>query len=114
MSGYAVRNLGTILPTSSGATNSNIFLNLDDAESIGIFITSSANVATSGIYVTDEDSTSPSEFYRFSSTGGAAMVTSSGSAHVISPVTFRGLRLSNLASGTAAEIIGVVTKKIFV
>ena len=114
MSGYSVASLGTILPTSSGATVSNLFRHLDDADSIGIFITSSANAATSGIYVTNEDSSNPTEFYRFSSTGGAAMVTSSGSMHVISPVTFRGLRLQGMASGTATEPIGFVTKQFFV
>jgi hypothetical protein len=112
-----VRDLPTIVATSSGKTIA--IGNLDDANSITIFLASSA---TSGLPLTQISQFDPaipaqSGVTQMTSTMWATgpAFTSSFTALTISNVSFRGLRLNSTSTAfTANEIVAYVTKQISV
>ena len=118
---WGVKDLGAaaVATSSGGAAFSNTFGHLDDAESLTIFFTSSALSSSSLVQVSMFDPadifpqpgvTQSSAWFPLS---GA--VTTSAAAITISPVAFRGLRLSVVATSSAkGEIVAWVTKSIFV
>lgn len=124
-----VRNLPAITAASSGANAaSNAIGNLDDATSIGIFLVSTGNWASSGTGIRLQISqfdpaiaapvgvTQSTDFYMYSSatlSSGVAGYTSSA-AFIITGGAFRGIRLTGLTSATAGEKIAYVTKQITV
>jgi hypothetical protein len=129
--GYDVRQLPALTATTSAANAATIAVGaLDDAESITIFLVSTRNAGSSGtglvIQVSQFDpslasSASPNgvtvstAFHTLSSTiFSSAIVTSTGGAFTLSPISFRGLRLSGLTSATAGENIAFVSKQIIV
>ena len=129
MSWQAV-NLPALIPTTTGAgAVTNAIGNLDDAESITIYMVSTANAGSSGatgltIQVCQFDPASALPVGVTQSTVFNALttnvfsttvtMTSSGSAFTITPVGFRGLRLSGITSGVSGQTIAYVSKTIFV
>lgn len=129
MAPYAVCNLGNLTPTSSGSSNTGAVGGLHDAESLTIYVTSSAGTASTGatplaIQVSQFDPaltapggvTESTLFYllRLTSTLAGLPVLTTGGAITIEAPAFRGLRLTNMTSAVAAEIVGYITKKIVV
>ena len=118
-----VRDLGPLVPTSSGSATTTALGHLDDAASITIFVTSSANAASSfTLQISQFDPadafpltgvTQSSQFFTYgaNSTGGLVVFTS-GNTITIDKISFRGLRLSALSSATGAEVIAFVCKQI--
>ena len=123
MGGGAVQIVGTLIPTSSAAVFSNALGHLDDAESIMLCFTSSANANTSAAKIQvsqfDPGDATPIVGATGTSTGffnlssELATITSSGSSVVIFPVPFRGIRLS-ITTSNAGEVIATVSKQIVV
>jgi len=94
---------------------------LDDAEALTIYVTSSAATASTGatalkIQVTHQDPADVTSTYillsGLVSTAAGTPVLTSGQAYMISPVAFRGLRLTNLTSAVASEVVARITKQI--
>ena len=122
---YQVQQLGNLVPTSAASTQTIGIGHLDDAFAVTIFVTSSANALSSAgiVQVCQFDpsdshpvdgvtqSTAFHTLYLQSTQVGPVVVTSSGMALVISPVSFRGIRLT-LTCSSSAEIIGYVSKQI--
>lgn len=126
---YLVVDLGSITVTSSGnPVNTNGVGALDDASSVTLIVTTSGNwssTAAGGITVqvtqTDPFSATPSGVSRSTgwynltnSTGGVTTITSSGVALTINNVSFRGIRLNNLASASSTDVVGYAMKQITV
>jgi hypothetical protein len=125
---YTVRDLPRFTPSSSGSVTSNEIGSLDDAEAIGIYITSSANTGSSAtgliVQVAQYDpaigpiGTQSTQWFRLvlasTVTGGSTFTLSTGSGHTIAEVAFRGIRLHGLTSAPAGEVLGFVTKQILV
>ena len=127
---YTVRDLPKLTAATTGANAVTIGIgNLDDAQSITIFMVSTANAASSGVglglAVSQFDPgiaapagvTQSTGFNMLSSTifsTAAGLVTSSGMAITISPVSFRGLRLTGLTSAASGETIAFVSKQIVI
>jgi hypothetical protein len=128
---YTVRDLPSLIATSSGSLVTAAIGHLDDASSITLFFPSSASAQTSNatIQVSQFDPadkfpqsgvTQSSNFYvasassslTFSSSGGAG----GGVALVMSNISFRGLRIGGMTSSTATvgEIIAYASKQITV
>jgi hypothetical protein len=126
-------NLPTMTTTTSAAgSNTNIISGLDDASAITLYISSSANFASTGtlalgLYVSQIDFSYPNPLsgvtqstgfvpYTILSSlaGSHAPLLTSGTAVTISPVGFRSFRLSNLTSPTVGEPIAWATKTISV
>ena len=120
--GYIVRDLGALATvTSSGggvAAISNAVGHLDDADCITLFFTSSSLSSALAVQVSMFDPADP--FPNVGVTQSSAWfniansATSAGAIQ-ISPIAFRGLRLSITATSSGkGEIIAWVTKQIFV
>ena len=123
---WQVVNLPPLTVATTSATTTNAIGNLDDAESIAIFVTSSATSLTSGTRIevsqfdpaigTPVGVTQSTQFFSLSS--AVALFSTAAPAKVIqiiTPVQFRGLRLVVLATANVAgEIVAHVTKSIFV
>lgn len=125
---WQVANLPALIPTSSGSLFTNGIGSLDDAESITIFMTSSSATGSSAaaIQVSQFDPaiaapvgvTQSTGWYLLtigSTTGGTYVFGSTlSNAVTISPVSFRGIRLSALASAVTTDTIAFATKQLFV
>jgi hypothetical protein len=123
-----IKDLPSLIPTSSGSPNTNAVGHLDDASVIGIFLNSTmaGDVVTAGnIQVCQFDPADPfpvsagvtesSAFFKNLSTSvGNVIVTTSGQAIYLSPIFFRGFRLSGLTSAVAADVTAFCTKQISV
>ena len=128
MPGYTVRNLPRLTAASTGAGAVTAAIgSLDDAESITIFMVSTAAAASTGaglsLQVSQFDPaidlplgvTQSTGYNTLSSTvfsSGAGLVTSSGYAITIAVGGWRGARIGGLTSATSGEVIAYVTKKI--
>ena len=127
---WQVVNLPALIPTTTGANSvTNGIGNLDDADAITIFMVSTANASsTTGpltLQISQFDPAIPlpvgvtqstvwnSVSSVFFSTA-LGQFTSSGFTHTISPVCFRGIRLTGLASGISGQAVAYVSKTIFV
>lgn len=127
---WEVKNLPALIPTTTGAgAVTNGIGNLDDAESITIYMVSTANAGSSGatgltiqvsqfnpaiiapVGVTESTVWNNLTTNIFSTT---VQMTSSSSAFTLSPVNFRGLRLSGVTSGITGQTIAFASKSIFV
>ena len=116
---WQVCSLPNLVPTSSGAVLTNAIGNLDDAEAITIFIFSTRSTSAS-LLVSQFDpgfdpapgTTLSTVFYTWS-TAVPFNVMATGVAYTISPVGFRGMRLS-ISSGDTGTASAFVTKQIFV
>lgn len=115
---YIVRDLPSLVATSSGKTAG--VGRLDDANSITIYLTSSAAGAVTGsiIQVSQFDPADPtvvpgqtlSSFWVT-----AATVTSSNTAIVLTNVSFRGMRISSSSTGfNVGEVVAFASKQISV
>lgn len=121
-----VRDLTSLVPTSSGSTVATAIGHLDDASSITIFVTSSANAASSfTLQISQFDPadssgllsgiTESTNFFTYGATTTGGVVTfTSGASITIDKISFRGLRLSSLTSANGGEIIAFVSKQISV
>ena len=125
---YQAINLPPLTAQTTTTTGVTIGIgNLDDAERITLFMVSTANAGSSGtvglrLSVSQFDPAIPipdgqgssmlSTGWFLISTGVFPIATSSGHAHIIESVAFRGLRLSGLTSATAGEIIARVVKHV--
>lgn len=134
---YKVCDLPPLIPTSTSTTvgiATNGVGSLDDATAITIWISSSANAASTNssapltLQICQFDpslasSASPLSGggtgvstgyvnYQLGSTTGGIPVLSTGTAFTIPVVAFRGLRLINITSATASEPIAWVTKQV--
>ena len=141
---YTVRNLPPLIPTSTSTTvgiATNGVGGLDDAYAVTVWISSSANAASTNsgapltIQVCQFDPSLASSAdglggegnsvstgyvtYQLGSTTGGIPLCSTGTAITISPVGFRGLRLINITSAnltsagsTGLEPIAWVSKQI--
>lgn len=120
---YIVRDLPklTTVTSSGGAGVSNIISQLDDASSITIFFTSSANVggitSSASFMVSGWDPALPAGMTNMTSSQFvfAGNPTSSLTAMVISNISFRSFRFGYTTSSSfAGEVIGFVSKQITV
>lgn len=114
---YIVRDLPNLVATSSGSTVA--IGNLDDANNITIFLTSSATGVVTGsvIQVSQFDPAIPLQSGVTQSTQWvtAGTVTSSLTAVVLTNVSFRGIRLvSSSTAMTVNEVVAFVSKQISV
>ena len=129
--GRIVRQLPTLVAaaTSANATTNPIG-GLDDAAAITFYMVSTAPATSTGTGLllqvcmfdpslassASETGTTVSTAYQTLSTtifsSGTGLITSSGYAITISPIAFRGLRISGLTSATSGEKIAWVTKQI--
>ena len=119
-----VRDLPNLTPTSSGSASTIAIGHLDDASSITIFLNSTASAASTGanpltIQVSQFDPldvlpqpgvSQSSAFFNVSSSN----TYSTGTAISLTNISFRGLRLTNLTSAPAGDIIAYVSKQISV
>ncbi len=132
MSKYTVKDVGILRATSSASTVTNGLGHFDDAESLTIFVTSSAagvligsilqisqfdpadySALTSNL-VQPTGVTQSSGWFVYS-TGVADVVTSSGVTITIKTPSFRGIRIGTMTSSTlVADAIAYVSKKILV
>jgi len=116
---WGVKDLGPLatVTSSGGAAVSNAFGHLDDADAITIFFTSSALSSAGNIQISQFD---PADALPVGVTQSTAwflhtVVASSISVVTISPVAFRGLRITIVATSSAkGEIMAWATKTIFV
>lgn len=125
---WQVVQLPPLTVATTAALVTNAIGSLDDADSIMIFVTSSATTLTSGarieVSLFDPSITfssaqtvgSSSAFYSLSTAAGLfSTAAPARTVQTIQPVAFRGLRLSVLASASVAgEIVALVSKQIFV
>jgi hypothetical protein len=130
---YTVKDLPPLIPTSSGSSFTNFVGKLDDADSITIYVSSSADTASTGagaplllqtIQFDPNDpfpltgvgiSLSSAVFsYSLTTTTGGVPLLSTGAAVTIPNISFRGFRLANLTSAVVSEIIATVSKQIAV
>ena len=134
---WQVVNLPALIPTTTGAgAVTNFIGNLDDADSLTIYMVSTANAGSSGatgltIQVTQWDpATTPTpptgvtqstaintlstSVFSTGATGSTILMTSSGNILNIMPVNFRGLRLSGVTSGISGQAIAFASKTIWV
>ena len=128
MPGYTVKNLPRLTAATTGANAVTAAIgSLDDAESITIYMISTAAAASTGVglhlQVSQFDPainlplgvTQSTGFNVLSSTifsSGAGLVTSSGYAITVSVGGWRGMRIGGLTSATSGEPIAYVAKKI--
>ncbi len=121
--GYSIVGLPSLIPSSSASGKTIGLGQLDDAETITLFLASSAsaNSTAATIQVAPFDPTLPflqqqgvsSSGWVTLSTDSFSGVTSSASQWLIKNTGFKGLRLS-LTTSNANEIIAYVQKRIFV
>lgn len=124
---WQVVNLPALTVATTSAVVTNAIGNLDDAEGITLFFTSSATSLSSGtlVQISQFDPainapagvTQSTGFFGLSSAIGSFSTTSTSrnTLTIASPITFRGLRLSVLASANVAgEVVAFATKTIFV
>ena len=129
---YQVMDLGTLVVATSGnAAVTSALGHLDDAKSLTIFVTSSANWSSTGaggivvqvsqfdpadsLFSTQYVSRSTAWFPLVNSSGGTTVVTSSGIAMLITNVSFRGIRLSNLTCVSSTDsTVARVSKQVTV
>jgi hypothetical protein len=128
---YDVRQLPTLTAASTTANaNTTPVGGLDDAESITIYFVSTRNAGSSSnglaIQVSQFDPSLASSasvtgitvstaFHSLSSTiFSSAIVTSSGAAFTLSPISFKGLRLSGLTSAASGENIAFISKQVLI
>jgi methenyltetrahydromethanopterin cyclohydrolase len=128
---YEVKQLPTLTATTSAANAATVAIGaLDDAESITIYLISTRNAGSSSnglsIQVSQFDPSLASSasvtgitvstaFHTLSSTiFSSAIVTSSGGAFTLSPVSFKGLRLAGLTSATNGENIAFISKQVLI
>ena len=120
---YQVVNLPRLVAQSTGTGSVTQGIgNLDDANAINIFITSSAGIAHTALVVSvsqfDPAIAAPSGVTQ--STGWNQLstalygFTSSGQAIIVSPVAFRGLRLGGTSSAATGEVVAYASKQILV
>ena len=127
---WQVVNLPNLTLVGTSASSPSVAIgSLDDAESITIYMNTTASATSTnglGLQVSQFDPAIPlptgvtqsTVWYSLSSnafsTAAAGQVTSSGSAFTLTGISYRGLRLTGFSSGVAGEIVARASKSIFV
>ncbi len=120
MQQYIVRNLPKLVAQSTGTGSvTNAIGSLDDAQSITLYLASSAGNGIPLIKVSQYDPALPtpqpgvSESTSWYVLQGFA-ATSSGTAIMITNVSFRGLMLAGTSSAATSEVVAYASKQILV
>lgn len=125
---YIVKDLPPLIPTSSGSSNTNAVGLIDDARFITLYISSSAGTASTGattlnLQISAMDYAASSSFqtassqfftYQIGSTTGGTLLLTTGTAITIPGVGFRSLRLTNLTSAVASEVVARASAQFYV